>query len=50
MGIHIAAFCCIWIAFMLYLLIEKKVKKGEKLLFYFCIGALLFVISTSSPY
>lgn len=49
MEIYIAAFCCILITFMLYMLIEKKVKKGEKLLFYFLIGTLLFVISMSSP-
>lgn len=50
MEIYIAAFCSIWVAFILYLLIEKKTAKRDKPLFYFIIAILLFVISMSAPY
>lgn len=50
MEIFITAVCSIWIAFLLYLLIEKKLTKRDKLLLYFNIAALLFILSMSSLY
>lgn len=48
MDIYIAAFCSIWASFILYLLIEKKGKKRDKLFLYFGMAILLFILSMSS--
>lgn len=45
MDILLAAFCCIVLTFLLYALIENKVAKREKLLLYFLVAAILFVLS-----
>ncbi len=45
MDIILAAICCIVLTFNLYVLIEKKAAKREKLLLYFLTGATLFVLS-----